>query len=151
MAGFNINQITLSGNLTRDPELRTTPSGTSVCSMRIANNTRRKDSSTGEWHDKPNYFDVTVWGGVGEHLAGQLSKGSRIVVSGRIEWREWETQEGQKQQAYDVIAEGVVTPDGGGGGGERFTPQSDVPADTEGLPGGGPPPAPPTPDDDIPF
>ena len=64
MASTNINRVVLTGNLTRDPELRSLPSGTSVCNLRIASNTRRKDGSTGEWVDKPNYFDVTVWGAV---------------------------------------------------------------------------------------
>ncbi|HZA87238.1 MAG TPA: single-stranded DNA-binding protein, partial [Acidimicrobiales bacterium] len=62
MAATNINRVVLTGNLTRDPELRHTNGGTAVCSLRVASNTRRKDQSTGEWVDKPNYFDVTVWG-----------------------------------------------------------------------------------------
>ena len=69
MASTNINRVVLTGNLTRDPELRSLPSGMSVCSLRIASNTRRKDNSTGEWVDKPNYFDVTVWGAQGENCA----------------------------------------------------------------------------------
>src|SRR6266536_2322874 len=71
----NINRVVLVGNLTRDPELRTTPSGTSVCKLRIAVNTRIKDNSTGQWTDKPNYFDVTVWGNQGESCAQYLAKG----------------------------------------------------------------------------
>jgi len=62
----NINRVVLVGNLTKDPELRHTPSGTAVCSLRLAVNTRRKDSATGEWTEKPNYFDITVWGNQGE-------------------------------------------------------------------------------------
>ena len=77
MAGVNINRVVLTGNLTRDPELRTTSGGTSVCSLRIAVNTRRKDGSTGEWTEKPNYFDVTVWGVQGENCAQYLSKDAR--------------------------------------------------------------------------
>ena len=73
MAG-NINRVVLVGNLTRDPELRHTPSGTPVCSLRLAVNTRRKDES-GQWTDKPNYFDITVWGQQGENCAQYLSKG----------------------------------------------------------------------------
>ena len=71
----NINRVVLVGNLTRDPELRHTPSGTAVCSLRIAVNTRRKDGATGEWTEKPNYFDVTVWGNQGENCAQYLAKG----------------------------------------------------------------------------
>ena len=64
----NINRVVLVGNLTRDPELRHTPSGTAVCSLRLAVNTRRKDGATGEWTEKPNYFDITVWGIAGREL-----------------------------------------------------------------------------------
>ncbi len=67
MAATNINRVVMTGNLTADPELRSLPSGTSVCKLRIACNTRRKNGSTGEWEDKPNYFDVTVWGAQGEN------------------------------------------------------------------------------------
>jgi single-strand DNA-binding protein len=78
MAG-NINRVVLVGNLTRDPELRHTPSGTPVCSLRVAVNTRRKDE-TGQWVDKPNYFDVTVWGQQGENSAQYLSKGRPVAI-----------------------------------------------------------------------
>src|SRR3954465_5927531 len=133
MAATNINRVVLTGNLTRDPELRSTPSGTSVCSLRIACNTRRKDAS-GEWVDKPNYFDVTVWGAQGENCATYLSKGRPLAVDGRLEWREWEDQQGNKRQAVDIIAAPVQfrgsPPGEGNGKGGRFTPQSDAPADT---------------------
>ena len=149
MATTNINRVVMTGNLTRDPELRTTPSGTSVCSLRIACNTRRKDSS-GEWVDKPNYFDVTVWGRQGENAAEYLQKGRPVAVDGRLEWREWEDGNGNKRQAVDIIAESVQflgSRDGGENGG-RFTPESDVPADTadfQKAPTGA------SSDDDIPF
>ena len=105
MAG-NINRVVLVGNLTRDPELRHTPSGTPVCSLRLAVNTRRKDE-TGQWTDKPNYFDITVWGQQGENCAQYLSKGRPVAVDGRLEWREWEAQDGAKRQAVEVVAESV--------------------------------------------
>jgi single-strand DNA-binding protein len=131
MAATNINRVVLTGNLTRDPELRTTPSGMSVCSLRIASNTRRKDGS-GNWVDKPNYFDVTVWGAQGENCANYLSKGRPVALDGRLEWREWEDKDGNKRQAVDIIADSVQflgSREGGENGG-RFTPQTDVPADT---------------------
>src|SRR5215211_1279780 len=81
----NINRVVLVGNLTRDPELRHTPSGMAVCSLRIAVNTRRKDSATGQWTEKPNYFDITVWGAQGESCAQYLSKGRPVAVDGRLE------------------------------------------------------------------
>ena len=103
----NINRVVLVGNLTRDPELRHTPSGTAVCSLRLAVNTRRKDAATGEWGEKPNYFDVTVWGNQGENCAQYLSKGRPVGVDGRLEWREWEAQDGTKRQAVEIIADSV--------------------------------------------
>ena len=134
MAATNINRVVLTGNLTRDPELRSTGSGMSVCSLRVACNTRRKNQASGEWEDKPNYFDVTVWGAQGENCSTYLSKGRPVAIDGRLEWREWEDQNGNKRQAVDIIADSVQFLGGrddaaGGGNGGRFTPQSDVPAD----------------------
>jgi single-strand DNA-binding protein len=107
MASTNINRVIVTGNLTRDPELRALPSGTSVCSLRVAVNTRRKDPSTGDWTDKPNYFDVTVWGAQGENCAQYLQKGRPVAVDGRLEWREWQDQQGNKRQSVDIIADSV--------------------------------------------
>jgi single-strand DNA-binding protein len=107
VAASNINRVVMTGNLTADPELRSLPSGSSVCKLRIASNTRRKNGSTGEWEDKPNYFDVTVWGAQGENAARYLSKGRPVAIDGRLEWREWEAQDGTKRQAIDIIAETV--------------------------------------------
>jgi single-strand DNA-binding protein len=157
MAATNINRVVLTGNLTRDPELRSTSTGTSVCSLRVACNTRRK-GPTGDWEDKPNFFDVTVWGAQGENCARFLSKGRPVAIDGRLEWREWETQDGHKRQSVDIIADAVQflgSRDDGGGSGNGFTPRSDVPADTRdfepaGAPastGGGSSAG----DDDIPF
>src|SRR5262245_9590599 len=103
----NINRVILVGNLTRDPELRHTPSGTAVCKLRVAVNTRQKDSASGQWTDKPNYFDVTVWGNQGESCAQYLSKGRPIGIDGRLDWGEWEAQDGSKRQAVEIIAENV--------------------------------------------
>ena len=132
MAATNLNRVVLTGNLTRDPELRSLPSGSSVCSLRVACNTRRKDNATGEWVDKPNYFSVTVWGAQGENCARYLSKGRPVGIDGRLEWREWQTQDGQKRESIEIIAESVQFLGGredGGGGGNGFTPRSDVPVD----------------------
>ena len=75
MAGTNINRVIITGNLTKDPELSSVSStGTSVCSLRIACNSRRRNSDTNSWEDQPNYFDVTVWGAQGENCAKYLSK-----------------------------------------------------------------------------
>jgi single-strand DNA-binding protein len=151
MAATNLNRVVITGNLTRDPELRSTGSGMSVCSLRVACNTRRKDPSSGDWVDKPNYFDVTVWGAQGENCATYLEKGRPVGIDGRLEWREWEDKQGNKRQSVDIIADSVQflgSRDSSENGG-RLTPQSDVPADTGDFQqapvgaGGG--------DDDIPF
>jgi single-strand DNA-binding protein len=141
----NINRVVLVGNLTRDPELRHTPSGTAVCSLRLAVNTRRKDAATGEWGEKPNYFDITVWGNQGENCAQYLSKGRPVAVDGRLEWREWEAQDGTKRQAVEIIADSVQFLGGRGEGGDepQFV-QAGTAADRSDFPSG------PS-DDDIPF
>jgi len=156
VAASNINVVVITGNLTRDPELRSTPGGTSVCKLRVAVNSRRKDQS-GNWVDKPNYFDVTVWGAQGENCANYLGKGRPVAVEGRLDWREWEDKEGGKRQSVEIIANSVQFlgsrdgAGGGNGGGNGFSPSSDVPADTSdyaGAPAGGGGSAG---DDDIPF
>jgi single-strand DNA-binding protein len=156
LAASNVNVVVITGNLTRDPELRHLGSGTAVCKLRVAVNSRRKDGQSGEWVDKPNYFDVTVWGAQGENCASYLAKGRPVAVEGRLDWREWEDQGGNKRQSVEIIANTVQflgSRDGSGGGngngGGGFTPRSDVPADTgdfEPAPtgGGGS-------EDDIPF
>ena len=107
MAATNINRVIITGNLTRDPELRSLPSGMSVCSLRIASNTRRKDGPSGEWVDKPNYFSVTVWGAQGENCARFLSKGRPVAIDGRLEWREWQGQDGAKRESVEIVADAV--------------------------------------------
>jgi single-strand DNA-binding protein len=155
MAASNINRVIITGNLTRDPELRSLQSGTQVCKLRVAVNSRRKDAS-GEWVDKPNYFDVTVWGAQGENCATYLSKGRPVAIDGRLDWREWEAQDGSgKRQAVEIVADTVQflgSRDGAGqgNGGGGFTPQSDVPADTSDF-AGAEPAAVGASDDDIPF
>lgn len=106
MSGFEINQLTITGNLTQDPDLRSLQSGQKLCRLRIAHNDRRKNAS-GEWLDQAAFYDVTAWGGFGEWIAGNLTKGAKVVVSGRLRWREYET-DGAKRQAIDIIATSVV-------------------------------------------
>jgi single-strand DNA-binding protein len=145
----NINRVVLVGNLTKDPELRHTPSGTAVCKLRLAVNTRQKDQATGEWGDKPNYFDVTVWGNQGESCATYLSKGRPVGIDGRLDWREWEAQDGTKRQAVEIIAESVqfLGSRGDGEGQSQYIPSSDVAADQSDFVKTGAGAA----DDDIPF
>ena len=155
MAAPNINRVVLTGNLTADPDLRSLSSGTSICKLRVACNTRRKNGATGDWEDKPNYFDVTVWGAQGENCARFLSKGRPVALDGRLEWREWEAQDGNKRQSVEIVADAVQFlggredgPSGGGG----FTPRSDVPVDDRDFQPAGAASRPSAPaDDDIPF
>jgi single-strand DNA-binding protein len=159
VAASNINRVILTGNLTFDPELRSLPSGTSVCKLRVAVNTRRKNNATGDWEDKPNYFDVTVWGAQGENCARYLAKGRPVAIDGRLEWSEWADKEtGKNRSKVEIVADTVQFlggRDDAGGGGGGFTPRSDVPADTSDF--GPPQPAPVSApvsapaDDDIPF
>jgi single-strand DNA-binding protein len=153
VAATNINRVVITGNLTRDPELRSTSGGTSVCSLRVAVNSRRKEGD--QWVDKPNYFDVTVWGAQGENCAQYLAKGRPVAIDGRLNWREWEDKEGAKRQTIDIIADSVQflgSPQGnqanGGAQGNGGARDTDLPADTSdfdqvGVASGG--------DDDIPF
>ena len=144
MAASNVNVVVITGNLTKDPELRSTGGGTSVCEMRVAVNSRRKNGQTGQWEDKPNYFDVVVFGAQADNCATYLQRGRPLAVEGRLDWREWESKEGGKRQAVQIIANtvqflgsrdggGVPNGNGGGGGGQQqqpySPPQSDVPAD----------------------
>jgi single-strand DNA-binding protein len=156
VAATNINRVVMTGNLTADPELRSLPSGMSVCSLRIACNTRRKNNSSGEWEDKPNYFNITVWGAQGENCARFLAKGRPVAIDGRLEWREWEAQDGSKRQAVDIIADSVQflgsrdeAPTGNGYASGGGSGRSDIPIDDQDFqpaPVGGS-----TGDDDIPF
>jgi len=107
MSGFDINHVTVSGHLTAAPELRNLPgSGQAVCSIRIAHNERFKDGA-GNWADRAAYFDVTIWSGLGEWIAKNVSKGEKVVVAGRLRWREW-GEEGAKRQAVDITADSVI-------------------------------------------
>jgi len=131
---FDTNRVVLVGRLTRDPELRSIPSGTSVCDLRIASNSGQKEPD-GEWSDRPNFFDVSVFGARGESVATYMRRGSRVCVDGRLSWREWETSEQQKRQSVSIVAdhvqfldpagertegEGELVGAGAGEGGEGF-------------------------------
>ncbi|NLO27805.1 MAG: single-stranded DNA-binding protein [Actinobacteria bacterium] len=102
-----IAHVTLVGNLTRDPELRQTPNGTSVCQLGVAVNSSYKDAS-GQWVEKPNFFDVVVWGVQGENCARYLSKGRQVAVDGRLDQRSWETQDGGRRSKVEIVADTVM-------------------------------------------
>lgn len=142
----SINRVIVSGNLTRDPETRSTGSGNTVCSLRLACNGRRRNPQTQEWEDVPNYFDVSVWGAQGENCQRYLSKGRGVAVDGRLQWREWTDGDGNKRQAVDIVAENVQFLGGGNGAGSAAQSASaaDSPVDAGDFDSS-------RGDDDIPF
>ncbi len=156
MAARNINRVIVTGNLTRDPELRATGGGLAVCGLRIAVNGSRKDES-GNWVEEPNYFNVTIFGRQGETAAQYLSKGRGVAVDGRLRWREYTDKDGNKREAIEIIADTVQFLSGpeGGQGGSDFSVsrgQSDVPVNQDDFqPVAAGNSAPPAGDDDIPF
>lgn len=111
----SFNQVILMGNLTRDPELRQTPNGTSVCSFSLALN-RSYKGSDGNWQEATDFIDIVAWGPLGERVAQYLHKGRPALVNGRIQSRSWE-QDGQKRNKVEVVAQDVTFLPGGGGGG----------------------------------
>jgi single-strand DNA-binding protein len=147
MAG-DINRVTIVGRLTRDPELRHLPSGTSVLQLGVAVNGRQKDDG-GNWIDKPNFFDVKVFGNQAETLNTHLSKGRRIGVDGRLDWSSWEAQDGSKRSKVEIVAQSVQFLDSRGEGGEGGERQF-VPA-AAGAPSGNEDFGTSSSDDDIPF
>jgi single-strand DNA-binding protein len=110
----SLNQVTLMGNLTRDPELRQTPTGQNVTSFSLALNRSYKDQS-GEWQEATDYIDIVCWGPLAERVAQYLSKGRRCLVQGRLQSRSWE-QDGQKRSKVEVLANDVTFLDSRGGG-----------------------------------
>jgi single-strand DNA-binding protein len=144
MAG-DINTVVLVGRLTRDPELKTLPSGTQVLEMGLAVNGRRQDE-TGNWVDKPNFFDVKVFGNQADMLSRNLVKGRRVGIDGRLDWSSWDAQDGTKRSKVEVIAQSVQFLDSKGGeeGGQQFVPQGAAQSSSADFPAAAA-------DDDIPF
>ena len=125
---MSINRVMISGNLTRDPELRATGSGTSVLKMGVAVNDRRKNQQTGEWEDYANFVDVTFFGARAEGLSKHLSKGQKVAIEGKLRWSSWET-DGQKRSKLEVIGdelEFMSSRDSSGGGFGGGAPQADA-------------------------
>jgi single-strand DNA-binding protein len=106
MSYFTINRVVLVGRLTRDPELRALPSGTSVCGLRVACNSSHRDGD-GEMIERPNYFDVSIYGAPGESVSRYTRRGGRVAIDGRLEWREWVTAEQERRQAVSIVADTV--------------------------------------------
>jgi single-strand DNA-binding protein len=144
---MSINRVNITGNLTRDPELRSTGSGMSVLQMGVAVNDRRKNAQTGEWEDSPNFIDVVMFGTRAESVSRFLSKGSKVAIEGKLRWSSWEDKTtGAKRSKVEVVADDIEfmssRGEGGGGGGgarEYSAPAASAPA------------ASPVIEDDIPF
>jgi single-strand DNA-binding protein len=117
---MSINRVNITGNLTRDPELRSTGSGMSVLKLGVAVNDRRKNQTSGEWEDVPNYVDVTVFGARADGLSKFLHKGSKVAVEGKLRWSSWESASGDKRSKLEVVADDIEfmsSREGGGSGG----------------------------------
>lgn len=103
---MSINHVAITGNLTRDPELRNTAGGTAVLSFGIAVNDRRKNQQTGEWEDYPNFIDCTMFGARAQSVSRFLSKGSKVAIEGKLRWSQWE-RDGQKRSKIEVIVDEI--------------------------------------------
>jgi len=145
MAASNVNVVVITGNLTRDPDLRHTGAGTAVCNLRVAVNSRRKEGD--EWVDKPNYFDVTVWGAQGVNCDTYLEKGRPVAIEGRLDWREYKDKDDNDRQAVQIIANTVQFLGYKPKDGEDEAGAEDSSSDFEGAGVGGGGGA----EDDIPF
>lgn len=123
----SFNQVIIMGNLTRDPELRTIPSGQSVCSFSIAVN-RSWTGSDGQTQESTDFFDVVAWAKLGELVSQYLRKGRKALVVGRLQTRSWEAQDGSKRKSTEIVASDVTFLDGGGQSGESGSQESGTPA-----------------------
>ncbi len=113
---MSINRVVLVGNLTRDPELRSTPSGLSVLKMGMAFNDRRRNQESGDWEEVANFIDVTMFGNRADAVSRIVKKGMRVGVDGKLRWRQWESQSGEKRSAIEVIADDIQFLDARDGG-----------------------------------
>lgn len=120
---MSINRVTITGNLTRDPDLRTTATGNPVLGFSVAVNDRRKNNATGEWEDYPNFIDCTMFGSRAEKITPYLTKGMKVAIEGRLRWSQWE-KDGQKRSKVEVIIEEI----------EFMTNHSNVPVQQPQMP-----------------
>ncbi|MCR2036935.1 single-stranded DNA-binding protein [Adlercreutzia caecimuris] len=161
---MSINRVIISGNLTRDPELRNTQSGMAVLSFGVAVNDRRKNPTTGEWEDYPNFVDCTMFGARANSLSQYLSKGTKVSIEGKLRWSQWE-RDGQKRSKLEVIVDEIefMSSRNSNGGGSSYSGDTygnqgySAPAPAYSAPAAAAPAAPVIDasssvyDDDIPF
>lgn len=125
---MSINRVNISGNLTRDPELRATQGGTSVLRLGLAVNDRARNQQTGEWEDRANFVDCVVFGKRAEALAGMLAKGQRVAIDGRLRYSSWEAQDGSRRSKLEVVVEEIEFMSPRQGGGRQAAPAAAAPA-----------------------
>lgn len=152
---MSINKVVISGNLTRDPELRQTANGFPVLGFGVAVNDRRKNQQTGEWEDYPNFIDCTMFGARAESVSRFLSKGSKVVIEGKLRWSQWE-RDGQKRSKIEVVVDEIEFMTARGEGGNMGMSHMSAPAPAYAAPTYAPAPAAPAVDtsvydEDIPF
>jgi single-strand DNA-binding protein len=132
MSGFPINRLVLVGRLTKDPVLRVLPSGSSVCWLRVACSSFRRDEK-GAYCEKSNFFEVSVFGAQAENVQRYTRKGNQVAIDGRLEWSEWETYDQQKRERVSIIADTVKFLHDPGENREIGEPQDDKPRDDESM------------------
>ena len=149
---MSINRVNISGNLTRDPEMRVTAGGTQVMSFGVAVNDRRKNQQTGEWEDCPNFVDCVMFGTRAEALSRYLSKGTKVALEGKLRYSSWE-RDGQRRSKLEVVVDEIEFVSRGQQAGQGSAPVASAPraaAPQQGRPAQTPP-APDVYDQDIPF
>lgn len=104
---MSINRVNISGNLTRDGELRTTPGGTDVLSLGVAVNDRTKNQQTGQWEDRPNFIDCVMFGNRAQSVAPYLSKGAKVAIEGKLRWSQWQAQDGSKRSKVEIVVDEI--------------------------------------------
>ena len=152
---MSINKVVISGNLTRDPELRQTANGFPVLGFGVAVNDRRKNQQTGEWEDYPNFIDCTMFGARAESVSRFLSKGSKVAIEGKLRWSQWE-RDGRKRSKIEVVVDEIEFMTARGEGGNMGMSHMSAPAPAYAAPTYAPAPAAPAVDtsvydEDIPF
>lgn len=127
---MSINRVMITGNLTRDPEVRNTQSGMAIMRLGVAVNDRRKNQQTGEWEDVPNFIDCVMFGTRAENVSRYLRKGSKVAIEGKLRWSQWEDKQGGKRSKIEVVVDDLefMSRDGGDGGQRQSAPANAAPA-----------------------
>ena len=123
-----INRVIITGNLTRDPEVRSTQSGMSIMRLGVAVNDRRKNNQTGEWEDVPNFIDCVMFGTRAENVSRYIRKGSKVAIEGKLRWSSWEDKQGGKRSKIEVVVDDLEFMSRDGGDGKQPAPANAAPA-----------------------